>query len=181
MKYYFIRQQSDKKVVGISDGSAQAEIVESKWKNKKELKRYNEEYILGIDKIEKKIQNGEDVQPPVIEYIKVRPTAILTDFLSFSEGYSGGRFLVSDRAKRILKEHNVSCRFYEDIGLYHMDKRVEGYSNFHLLPFKAESSFVFDKCIFFTGTKFSHTKTLHHVESYDEYHLKRLIHQLFCE
>ena len=123
MKYYNIRQPSDKKVVGVNDGGEQAEIIESSWKNKKELKRYNEQYILGISAIEKRIERGEHVQPPVIEYIKVRPKAILTDFLSFSEGYAGGRFLISDKVKKILKMHNLNCRFYDDVGLYHLDQK----------------------------------------------------------
>ena len=134
MTYYKIWQTWDKKVIGVTDGSVQAEIVESKWKNKKELRRYIDEYILGVHKTLQRLENGEDVAPPAFEYIKVRPKAILTDFLSFSEGYNGGRFLISGKVKKLLEKYNVRCRIYPNIPLFNFERKVEGYSNLHLLP-----------------------------------------------
>lgn len=174
MKYYFIRQPSDKNIIGVTDGGDQAEIIESHWKNKAGLRRYKHEYILGIEKLEKDIAAGIQVRPPVIEYIKLRPKAILTDFLSFSEGYHGGRFLVLKKVENNVRNFNVNCRFYTEIGLFMKENKIEGYSNFHLLPLIVKFTFDFPKCIFYTGTKLSLTKKLHTVDNYEEYKQERL-------
>ncbi|MBO9562142.1 MAG: hypothetical protein J7621_05180 [Niastella sp.] len=168
MNYYFIRQPSDKKIVGINDGSVQAEIVESKWKNKKELKRYTEQYILGILDSLNRMEKGEVIQPPVLEHIKVRPGAILTDFLSFSEAYAGGGYLISEKVRKVLEAHHINCRFYNEIGLFHKDKKIEGYSNLHLLPLKYRDAFSFEHSVFFTGLKLA-GKTLQYAKNFDEF------------
>ena len=126
MYYYLLRQPIDKKIIGVNDGGAQAEIIESKWHNKKELRRYTDEYILGVYTTLEKLERGEFVAPPAFGYIKVRNKAIITDFLSFSEGYPGGRFLISNKVKDILDEFNVNCRIYENIPLYHLDNLSKG-------------------------------------------------------
>lgn len=168
MDYYLIRQPIDKKLVGVTDGSVQAEIVESKWKNKKELRRYNEDYILGIYKTLDRIENNEPVEPPKIEYIKVRPKAILTDFLSFSEAYARGEYLISEKVQRVLDGFYINCRLYKDVSLYQNDTKVEGYANLHLLPMKAKNVFVFKKSLFFNGSRFS-KKVFRHAKTFEEY------------
>lgn len=168
MKYYFIRQPSDKKIVGVNDGAAQAEIIESKCKNKKELKRYYDEYVLDIAGMWEKIKNGEVLLPPTLEYIKVRPQAIITDFLTFSEAYAGGEYLISEKVRNIIGNFNISCRIYDPIGLYHKDKKVEGYCNLHLLPLESETAFNFGRSTFYTGSRFL-GKTFRYANSFEEY------------
>jgi hypothetical protein len=168
MNYYFIRQPSDKKIVGINDGSVQAEIVESKWRNKKELKRYIEQYILGIFDSLDRMEKGEVIQPPVLEHIKVRPQSILTDFLTFSEAYAGGEYLVSEKVREILKMHHINCRFYDKVGLFHKDRKIEGYSNLHLFPLKSRDAISFEQSVFFTGQKLT-GKTFRYAKNFDEF------------
>ncbi|MGN6490674.1 MAG: hypothetical protein ACTHLE_01660 [Agriterribacter sp.] len=168
MKYYLIRQPSDKKIIGVADGGVQAEIIESKWKDKKELKRYTNEYILGIYQTLERIEKGEQVEPPKFEYIKLRSKAKVTDFITFSEAYARGGYLISRKVQKILADFNVNCRLYHDIPLYQSDHKIDGYANLHLLPLKAKDVVHFDKTIFFNGLRLA-DKTLRHAKSYNEY------------
>lgn len=154
--------------MGINDGTVQAEIIESKWKNKAELKRYVEDYILGAQHTSQRIENRENILPPIFEYIKVRPQAILTDFLSFSESYAAGRYLISEKVKNVFSKFNVRCRIYDQVGLYQKDNKIDGYSNLHLLPLKVEKVVDFRHSVLFNGLKLA-DKTYRHADSYEEF------------
>jgi len=121
MKYYQLRESVDKKVVGVNDGGGQAKMIDKKW-NKDELDRYVNDYLFGIWDLIAKIRKGEQVIPPKLDYVQLRPKAILTDFLTFSEPYAGGNYLISQKVESILGVHNIECRFYPDVSLWQFEK-----------------------------------------------------------
>lgn len=168
MKYYQLKESINKKVIGVNDGGVQARMIDSKWDHD-ELNRYVNEYLFGIWDVVAKIWKGEQVIPPTLDYIQLRPKAILTDFLTFSEPYAGGNYLISQKVKSILKVHHLDYRFYPVTSLWQFEKAIHGYSNLHLIPLNSRQALDFEKSEFFYGSKLI-GKKFRYPKSYDEYY-----------
>lgn len=167
MKYYLLRDSSDKKIIGVNDGGAQAMLLGEKW-NKEELERYENEYLFGIWETVAKIRKGEKITPPKLEYLELRRKALLTDFLTYSDAYAGGDHLISKKVEKILSNHNVNCRIYHDVGLYQSGKSIDGYSNLHLIPLDSKNVVNFPESICFNGSELA-GKTYRYPKSYEEF------------
>ena len=173
MSYYFIRQPSDKMIVGVSDGGPQAELIESKFRDKNALKCYFD-FTSNLVEIAEKVEHGKSVILPNIDFVKLRSKAKLTDFLSYSDGH-GEKFLITGKVNAVLEEFNVNCLIGDNVNLFNQNQKVDGYYSLTLLPVKVKTAFKFDECVFYKGSTLSGTKTLFKANSNEEYLEKRLI------
>lgn len=151
-KYFLIRPSSDPKVIGIRDGSAQAEIIRDKFVNKSHFDLYMNYY----DNDDETSYWQHRLKIPEfnieLEHIQLRDRAFLTDFMCFFPNlFNGGRFLLSRRAFKVLNQFKLGNHKFFNAYVYDGRKKIDYYFLCSAgLPYEVIN---FDNTVFFEGSE----------------------------
>ncbi len=149
MKYYRIEKSIDPKVIGVKDGSAQAELTKKSFVDKN---RYDEyiDYFLSykegwFDNQAKFPSFDFDLQ-----YLKLKKQAQITDFICFAPAFYH-KFLINDKVQNILGRYNVSSYKLYNVSLYGDNTKIFSNYKFLFSPSLSYDHINFSKSVFSLG------------------------------
>jgi hypothetical protein len=161
--YFRLRADPDPKVVGVRDGGSQADIHRSGFRDKKLYDRIMG--FLGSYDSWTRVQEEPNFDLE-LQYVRLRKSAKITDFLQFGPVLINCPFLVSDQARKVLLQFKLSnCRFYGS-NLYTKENYILSY---YLLFCRSLSYEVinFRNSIVYAGL--DENEIILQIESLDEY------------
>ncbi len=147
-KYYRIEREYEPKLVGVKDASAQAELNRKSFVHKEKY----DEYINFFLSYQGEWFYNQTRFPTLdfdFEYMKLKKTAILTDFLYFGPSFYH-RYLVDRKVRETLKNFRLPPFKYYETKLYSNSEFTDEYKFFYSPSFNYD--FVdFEQCHFSVG------------------------------
>jgi len=164
-KYYQLEREHKPKLVGVKDAGSQAMLERKAFPDKKKYDEYIEYFLNYKDDWFYR----QTRFPPVdfeFGYVKLRKSAILTDFLYFGPSFYH-RHLVSENVQTILKDFNIAPYKYYDTKLYSKTEYTDEYKFLYCPSFGYETV-DFKSCEFSIGNNIS-GKKFFQVKSVEEF------------
>ncbi|MBT1706558.1 hypothetical protein [Chryseosolibacter indicus] len=161
MRYYKIGKAWEPEIIGVKDGLAQADLIEEKTDDYREIK----DFFYGQTYWDRK-----DFLPTkefIFKYIKLRKNAKVTDLLSFAPHLLGIDFVLSSKVKRLLNGLDLNNNHFFATNLFDFNGHVihEQYFVLYTIYFGFETV-NFKKSVFFSGDDQLGHKQYHNFETW---------------
>ena len=157
MSYYQLKHAIEPEKIGVLDGMAQVELVRSRFVNKKSYDDYLNYFMDYSAKGYENILKFPE-QDVVLEHLRPRKKAILSDYLCFSPA-NVNKFLISNKLQKIIQQFKLPPYRLYDATVFVGKKENKDYK-FLYLPVFDMSVVNFSKSVFSKEDKFGNRQVI---------------------
>jgi len=164
--YFIMRGPSDPKIIGVKDGGSQVQIYREGFSDKSNYDKYHDFFAERDSSIWSKLDKIPDFDF-TLECVRQRKGAKLTDFLVYYPEAFGANFLMSEKAVRVLEQHNLPRHKKYPAKVYINEKEFILYQLVYF-PTLSYDTVNFPNSIFYRGSELTGKEYLK-INSSEEY------------